>query len=110
MGLNPVLDYIVLKVIDAPVAPGKLHVVNVDPTAPKYAKVVAVGIGRPSEYSGRTILYPPVGRPGADGKESPVNVGDTVLLHGGAGTKVKESGGEETLWILPRDLMAVVSE
>lgn len=93
----PVLDYVVVRSTEPPLTPGGLHILQPDPTAPKYGEVLAVGPGRHSEYSAALLPAPPC------------KVGDTVLFHGGAGTKVKVDG-EETLWMLPRDLMAVVAK
>ena len=92
--LKPLLDYIAVEVLEEQRASG-LHVVGtVDPGAPKYAKVLAVGPGRPSEYSGALVAYCGFG------------VGDTVLMHGGAGVKFPQ-GLADVRFITPRDLIAV---
>ena len=93
--LTPVFDHIVLQ---RHKRAGEIHLPFPGPAVegPTYAEVIAVGPGRPSEYSAN-MLPPP-----------PCAVGDTVLYHGGAGVKV-EVDGEEYLFILPRDLLAVCS-
>jgi len=93
MDLKPVYDQIIIERIEDTDRP--IYMPNPDRTGPKFATVLAVGPGRPSEYSG-TMLPPP-----------PCQVGDTILFHGGAGTMVRHEGKD--LWfIFPRDMMAVV--
>ena len=106
--IQPVLDYIVLKPYTPEIsATGQIHLPHGNPLLnAKLADVLAVGPGRPSEWTGSTITYPL-----ADGSTafSPVKVGDRVQYHAGAGTKASHDG-EETLWILPRDIMGIVTE
>jgi co-chaperonin GroES (HSP10) len=100
--IQPVLDYIVVKVNDAPMQNG-IHMPYRDPSGPKQAEVLAVGPGRPSEYFGNTVLYRTATE---EGLVSPVKVGQTILFHGGAGT----IGPEGNRWILPRDVMGILPE
>lgn len=90
---QPVRDYILLEVTDPPTTKGGLHVVNPDTTT-LFATIMATGPGRPSEYSG--VLLP-----------LPCKVGDTVLFHGGAGTKVQIEG-RQYRYLLPGDIIAVI--
>jgi co-chaperonin GroES (HSP10) len=114
--LAPVLDYIFVRKTEEALPSGLYMAAPADPTAPRYAEVVATGPGRPSEYSGEPIRFPTgMANMNADGSSSPwtlaspVKIGDTILMHGGAGTKIKVDGDE--LWaILPRDLIGVVQE
>src|SRR6185436_16624554 len=92
MDLIPVYDHIVIERVEQP---GKIVLITeAAQVGPRYAKVLAVGPGRPSEYSG-TMMPPP-----------PCQVGDVILYHGGAGTMVEHQG--KKLWfIFPRDVLAV---
>ena len=122
----PVLDQIVVTLTEEELASGLHLPVPMEPTGPKYAKVIAVGPGRPSEYSGTMISYgrraasvrfgDGVGYIDSDGLGHGevqyeavyqlVAVGQTILIHGGAGTPVKRNGVEYR-FILPRDVLAV---
>lgn len=95
MDLKPIDDQIVVAFTEEVTSNGVILPVPRDPTGPKYAKVAAVGPGRPSEYTGTLIPMPPG-----------VVVGATVLMHGGAGTKVKREGVEYR-FIRRGDIMAI---
>lgn len=93
--LLPVLDQIIVEIVDPPATDGGIILPYRDVSGPRYAKVIAVGPGRHSEYSAAMLPVPPC------------DVGDTVLMHSGAGTEHKVEG-KAYRFILPRDLMAVV--
>ena len=97
VGVQPVLDYILIHSTVHEMSEGGLHLpagANRQ-TGPAYAKVVAVGPGRPSEWNAEIIPMPVCG------------AGDTILYHGGAGTEW-EHEGKTYYWILPGDLIGVV--
>ena len=95
LDVKPVLDYIVIQRIEQVSPSGLVLRTIADIPGPRKAKVIALGPGRPSEWNAEIIPMPVV------------EVGDTVLYHGGAGTKWEEDG-EAYWWIFPRDLMGVV--
>ena len=95
--VNPVLDYILIHRTNVDVSDGGIHLLpgHEKLTGPKYAKVVAAGPGRPSEWNAEIIPMPGC------------KPGDTILYHGGAGTEW-EHEGKTYYWILPGDLIGVV--
>lgn len=101
MGMNhrPTHDWIIVKIHEVtstmPVVRGLYtpgHVV--DPK--KYGVVLAVGPGRYSVYTGRTVPLPCV-------------VGDTVMIRNVAGDRTVIDG-EEYHWCEPGEILAVVAE
>lgn len=93
INITPVFDQIFVQVIE-PGTKGLYVPPGIRP-GPAYALVVAVGPGRPSEYSGYIIPMPKI------------EIGDTILFHGGAGTEF-EVDGETFRAIYPRDVIGLV--
>ena len=111
LDLIPVLDQIVVTLVEEKLASGLHLVTDTAPTGPKYARVVAVGPGRPSEYSGGAIMYPAPDLPEMPSlplrpRPNVAHPGQTILFHGGAGTKVTRNGVEYR-FIRPADVLAV---
>lgn len=95
MAINqPVADYIFVKKTEAKNAAGLFLAAPADPAAPRYAEVLAIGPGRPSDYTGTVIPMPDI------------KVGNLVLMHGGAGIRVTVEG-EDVYAIFARDIIAV---
>ena len=95
--VEPVLDLILVYRDDVDMSAGGLHlpIGHEREVGPRYAEVIAVGPGRPSEWNAEIIPMPLV------------NPGDTVLLHAGGGVEW-EHEGTKYFWVLPRDLIGVV--
>ncbi len=96
--VQPVLDLILVYREDVDMSAGGLHlpIGHEREVGPRYAKVIAVGPGRPSEWNAEIIPMPLV------------EPGDTVLLHAGGGVPW-EHEGTKYFWVLPRDLIGVVT-
>lgn len=95
MGVStqPLSDYIYVEKPEATKTSGGLFVnAPVDPAAPRLAKVIAVGIGRPSEYTGILIPMPSI------------VAGDWVLIHGNEGIRLPNEG-ENVYAIQPRAII-----
>lgn len=93
MAVAPLADYLIVKKTTAKNAAGLYLAAPADPAAPRHAEVLAIGPGRPSDYTGAVIPMPNV------------KVGDVVLMHGGAGIRLTTEG-EDVFAIMPRDLIA----
>lgn len=94
MATTPVFDHIFVEKPDH-TKQGALFInAPVDPAAPRLAKVLAVGSGRPSDYTGAIIPMPDV------------KVGDWILMHGNEGIRLT-SEGESVYAIVPRAIIAV---
>ena len=95
--VEPLLDLILVYREDYNMSKGGLHlpIGTEQVPGPRYAKVIAIGPGRPSQWNAEIIPMP-------DCKP-----GDTVLLHAGAGTEWTHEG-TKYFWILPGDLIGVV--
>ena len=97
VNVTPVLDLILVHRSDVDMSAGGMHlpIGHEREIGPRYAKVIAIGPGRPSQWNAEIIPMP-------DCKP-----GDTVLLHAGAGTEWTHEG-TKYFWILPGDLIGVV--
>lgn len=96
MGLStqPLSDYLFVRKTEAKNSAGLFLAAPADPAAPRYAEVLSIGPGRPSDYTGTPIPMPDI------------KVGDLVLMHGGGGIRVALEGAD-VFAIQPRDLIAV---
>lgn len=97
MAIKPLSDFIIVKKTEVKNAAGLFLSAPADPAAPRYAEVISVGPGRPSDYTGVIIPMPDI------------KAGDTLLMHGGAGIKLSDQG-EGVFAIQPRDVIAVGGE
>ena len=97
IGVQPVLDLMLVHRTDVDMSEGGLHLPpgHERETGLRYAKIIAIGPGRPSEWNAEIIPMPNC------------KVGDTVLLHAGAGTEWTHDG-KTYFWVLPRDLIGVM--
>lgn len=93
MAMTPIYDHIFVEKPEATKSAGGLFVnAPVDPAAPRLAKVLAVGSGRPADNTGVIIPMP-------DLKE-----GDWILIHGNEGIWLT-SEGESVYAIQPRAII-----
>ncbi len=101
LNFEPVLDYIVVADIEGDeviIAPGQRegHV---------WGRVLAVGPGRPSEYSGEPIYYPAERDHVTFQHPNVCQEGQRVLYSRGAGTPIPIDGMTHR-FLLPRDILA----